>query len=123
MTKIEKILQDPKFNIHSEKETRKSIPNANFTPEPALVVHRGQLKTNDELKKEVKEKIETRKKLADASTDEEFQELFNVVMGLIDKPDFWELIPDNIITKCYAYTVAEMSKRKIGKPILPETKG
>lgn len=117
MKKIEKILQDPKFDIN-KKDKKKSIPCAEIAPEPALIVHRDQLKSNKQIKEDVSQKIETRKKLADATSDEEFQELFNVVMGLIDKQDFWELIPDSIIQKCYAYIDVEFKKRAISRPTL-----
>jgi hypothetical protein len=89
--------------------------------EKAIVVNRKQLHSDKEKNlKEVKTEIEKRKSIVDVSSDEEYNELFNVVNNLIETQDFWELVPDSTIQKVYAFVTTEMIKKGISKPRLPK---
>lgn len=89
--------------------------------EPAVVVHRGQLKTNAELKKDVLAGTERRKKLTEATSDEEFKQLFEMVSQLITQRDFWELHSDSTLQFVYGYVVQEMNKRGVALPKVEKT--
>jgi len=84
--------------------------------EPALIVHRSQLKSDSELKTEVKKELEKRKKLSEVTTDEEFKDLFEVVSQLISQKDFWELPNDAALQFVYGYVVQEMQSRGVALP-------
>jgi ERCC4-related helicase len=88
---------------------KKSSSNIYFVPEPAIIVHREQLKAVT--KEEMQVKVQERKSIASATTDEEFQELFTVVSELISRKDFWELLPDHTLNVVQKYIEYELKKR------------
>jgi hypothetical protein len=89
--------------------------------EPAVIVHRGQLKTDAQLKKDVLAETERRKKLTEATTDEEFKQLYEMVGQLIVQRDFWELHSDSALQFVYGYVVQEMKKRGVALPRVEDT--
>jgi mannitol/fructose-specific phosphotransferase system IIA component (Ntr-type) len=58
-----------------EKVSKKNVV---IHAEPALVVHKDQLKTISQLKQDVLKESERRKKLTEATTDEEFKQLYEI---------------------------------------------
>jgi C-terminal processing protease CtpA/Prc len=84
--------------------------------EPAVIVHRNQLKSENELKTEVKKELEKRKKITEVTTDEEFKDLFEMVSQLITQRDFWELPNDTALQFVYGYVVQEMQTRGVALP-------
>jgi hypothetical protein len=90
----------------------KSVKNAKFIAEPAVKV--------DTKKGKIAEERQARLAVAESKPDQEYLELFETVKGLIVTPDFWELIPDQNLQKVYGYVSAEMVKRGVKAPKLPE---
>jgi len=102
-----------------------SKKNVVIDAEPALVVHRSQLKTKSDLKNDVKNELEKRKKITEVTTDEEFKELFEMVSQLISQRDFWELPNDAALQFVYGYVVQELESRGVALPRVekkPKTK-
>lgn len=80
--------------------------------EPAVKVDTKKGKIAEERNKRLEE--------AKNKPDQEYLELFETVKGLIVNQEYWELVPDQSLQKVYAYVSAEMKKRGVMTPKLPE---
>lgn len=81
-------------------------------PDPAVKIDTTKGKIAEERKKRLEE--------AKNKPDSEYLELFETVKQLIINQEFWELPPDDSITKAYAFITIEMKKRGIPTPKLPD---
>jgi len=80
--------------------------------QPAVKINYNKGKIAEERKK--------RLEVAEKKPDQEYLELFETVKSLVETRDYWELVPSEVLTKAYAYTVFEMQKRGMPLPKLPE---
>lgn len=104
-----------------DEPTKVSKKKVVIDAEPALIVHKDQLKPDIQLKQDVLKESERRKKLTEATSDEEFKQLFEMVSQLITQRDFWELHSDSALQFAYGYVVQELNKRGVSLPKVEKT--